>query len=248
MQVRWVTAFLDTATGAAGPVELFWSALTHTRLSARRGPEGSFATLLPGDGDAFLRVQRTRTGGAGLHLDLHVDDVAEAARTAVVLGAHEVARLDDYRILCSPGGFVFCLVPDAGHVQRPAPSGERGNRSLIDQVCLDIAPELFAAETAFWAGITGWACTPAARSEFAVLERPTGQPIRLLLQRLDVGRAVHGHIDFACEDLGAEVDRHMSLGSRLIAREQFWTVLADPVGRLYCATVRDPFTGVLPLG
>lgn len=246
MGVRWITAFLDTASGSAGPAELFWCALTHTRVSPRRGDLGAFATLLPGDGDAFLRVQRTRGGVPGLHLDLHVDDVAAAELAALGLGAQAIERFEDHRILRSPGGFTFCFVPDVGHAQRPAPGGIRGSQSLFDQVCLDIAPELFATESSFWSGVTGWERTVSARREFAVLERPVGQPIRLLLQRLDSGRSVHGHIDFACENLGAEVDRHLSLGARLITQERFWTVLADPVGRRYCATLRNPFTGVLP--
>jgi hypothetical protein len=244
--VRWITAFLDTPAGSAPPTELFWCGLTHTRLSPRRGESGAFATLLPHDGDAFLRVQRTHSGEAGLHLDLHVADIAAAEQAAVRLGAHPVAQFDDCRVLRSPGGFVFCFVPVGEHAHRPTPTGPSGLTSLCDQVCLDIAPELFDAEAAFWVGVAGWPCAPAARPEFTVLPRPPGLPIRLLLQRLDAGRAVRGHLDFACENVEAEVERHLSLGALRIARERLWTVLADPVGRRYCVTARNPYTGVLP--
>jgi hypothetical protein len=36
------------------------------------------------------------------------------------------------------------------------------------------------------------------------------------------------------------VRRHLGLGARVTARQQFWTVLADPAGREYCLVGRDP--------
>ena len=42
-------------------------------------------------------------------------------------------------------------------------------------------------------------------------------------------------------------ERHVALGATVLAREEFWTVLADPAGLPYCITDRDPATGELAL-
>lgn len=86
--VRWVTAFLDTAEERAEAAEVFWSRITGYRVSPRRGRRDEFATLLPSDGDAFLRLQQVvQSPPGGLQLDLHTDDVRALARRAEDLGA-----------------------------------------------------------------------------------------------------------------------------------------------------------------
>ena len=68
----------------------------------------------------------------------------------------------------------------------------------------------------------------------------------LLLQRLDEpDGTVRAHLDVGTPDRGAEVERHVALGARVLATEEFWTVLADPAGLAYCVTDRDPATGEL---
>jgi hypothetical protein len=70
-------------------------------------------------------------------------------------------------------------------------------------------------------------------------------PLRLLLQKLDdaaSGQPVRGHIDFACDDIETEVQRHTALGATFV-RHRSWITLRDPVGREYCVTDRNPFTG-----
>lgn len=247
MAVRWLTAFLDTPARAA-TAEPFWSAVTGTALSARRGPAGEFASLLPPDGDAFLRVQHVGSGAARTHLDVHVDDLAGMRAHAIALGAGVVADPEGYHVLRSPGGLPFCLVPTSGEAQRPAPVVVAGGaRSLVDQVCLDIPPHAFEAETRFWAALTGWERRAASRPEFMVLVPPPGIPLRILLQRLDSpAPAVRAHLDLACADVGAETARHVRLGAELVHRYPHWTTMRDPAGRAYCVTTRDPDTGRLP--
>jgi hypothetical protein len=53
---------------------------------------------------------------------------------------------------------------------------------------------------------------------------------------------VRGHIDFACDDIETEVQRHTALGATFV-RHRSWITLRDPVGREYCVTDRNPFTG-----
>ena len=57
------------------------------------------------------------------------------------------------------------------------------------------------------------------------------------------------HLDLGTPDREAETQRHVALGATVLAREEFWTALADPAGLPYCITDRDPATGKLaPIG
>lgn len=228
MVVRWTTGFLDTPSRVAEP---FWQAVTESGLSARRGPGGEFATLLPAGGDPYLRVQVVGDGPARAHLDLHVEDVAAQARRAVTLGAAVVLNEGDLVVLRSPVGLPFCLVEWRGEAVRPA-----GGRSLVDQLCLDLPAGGFAAEADFWAALTGWPRRPGSRPEFEALVRPDGMPLRLLLQRVDAAPGMH--LDLACTDRAAEVAWHVSLGAGVVAEYERWTTLRDPAGRAYCVTDR----------
>ncbi len=90
---------------------------------------------------------------------------------------------------------------------------------------------------------------PASSPEFAVLERPAGQPLRLLLQRRAPSEAVRSataHLDMACTDRSVEVARHIGLGARHVRCADRWDTLLDPAGRPYCITDRNPSTGNLP--
>jgi hypothetical protein len=231
MDVRWMTGFLDTPSRVAEP---FWQAVTGSGLSARRGPGGEFATLLPGGGDAYLRVQVVGDGPARAHLDLHVVGPAAQARRAVELGAAVVCEENGLVVLRSPAGLAFCLVAWSGEAVRPV-----GGRSLVDQLCLDLPVDGFDAEADFWAALTGFARRSGSRPEFDFLVRPEGMPLRLLLQR--VGGPVPGmHVDLACTDREAEVARHVSLGARVVRVRSRWTTLSDPAGRASCVTDRRP--------
>ena len=228
MGVRWMTGFLDTPSRVAEP---FWQAVTGSGLSARRGPDGAFATLVPAGGDAYLRVQVVEDGPARAHLDLHVEQVAAQARRAVGLGAAVVLDEDDLVVLRSPAGLPFCLVTWAGEAVRPV-----GGRSLVDQMCLDVPVGGFDAEADFWAALTGWQRRAGSRPEFDFLVRPDRMPLRLLLQRVDGPAGMH--LDLACGDRAAEVAWHVSLGARTVAEFERWTTLRDPAGRAYCVTDR----------
>lgn len=249
MDVRWTTAFLDnpsTPEGAA--VERFWQQVTGSGLSSRRGPREEFATLVPPDGDAYLRVQRVAGSVPGAHLDLHVDDLTAGAADAVRAGASVTSEADDLVVLRSPGGFAFCLVHVAGHSVRPRPvRREDGLRSLVDQVSLDVPDDRFEREARFWQDLTGWPGAVRPRTEFLALERPPGLPLRLLLQRLASGDGpVTAHLDLAADDRDAEAARHETLGAVPVRRTEHWTTLRDPAGRAYCITRRSPDTGLLP--
>lgn len=246
----WLSAFLDFPASSYDSGVRFWRGVTGYDVSAARGDRLEFATLLPPDGDDFLRVQRVGDGPGGIHLDLHVESPREAADIAVALGAEKVADRG-YLVMRSPGGFTFCLVIQPASV-RPAPAvwelpGETGHTSLVDQVCLDIPAAAYDEECAFWAALTGWAHTASPVSpDFSRLDRPTGLPLRLLLQRLgERSGTVRAHLDLATDDRVSETLRHARLGATVLAEHRFWTVLRDPAGAAYCITDRNPTTGLL---
>ncbi|KGN33890.1 hypothetical protein N802_08865 [Knoellia sinensis KCTC 19936] len=242
MGIKWIWAFLDTVEGDADASEAFWQNVTRTRISTRRGEREEFATLIPEGGDPWVKVQRVFSGG-GVHLDLDVDDVGAGAAEAARLGATVVHRYPDGTVIVmrSPGGFTFCITSWA-HAGSPTTQIRIGEPDLLDQVCLDIPSTLFDQECSFWEKLTGWNRRPAGR-EFERLARPDGIPIGLLLQRLDtVTGEVGAHVDFACHDRGASRVTHEAAGATFVGEPNpdEWTVMRDPVGRVYCLTRRSP--------
>lgn len=243
---------LDLPSASLDATLAFWRHVTGTGLSPWRGERDEYATLLAPDGDDFLRVQRFE-GGPRVHLDLHVGDDA-AVRSGLVralaLGAALEYDAEAHVVLSSPGGYVFCVVREGEHVRRPSPvpvSGEPAS-ALVDQLCLDVPAGLFDDEVAFWASFTGWAARAGSRSEFVVLERGPGMPLRIMLQRLgeDPRRSVSAHLDLATTGRSVVERAHVAAGARVVAAGPRWTVLVDPAGSPYCLTDRSPMTGVLP--
>ena len=194
-------------------------------------------------------MQRTRDGASGYHLDLHVDTAAEsleaAAARAEAAGARVGRREDGLVVAESPGGFTFCLVRWHGEGAVPPPLAAADGSAGVsrpDTLCLDVPPDEFDREVAFWADFTGLAAHPAPVPGYAYLTHRADWAVRLLLQRREraaPGDRTRGHVDFGCTDAGAR-DRHVALGARVTGAEKYWTVLADPAGQAYCLVGRDP--------
>ncbi|MEU6554553.1 VOC family protein [Streptomyces sp. NPDC046915] len=245
MNIRWTYAFVDRPAGRLDRAREFWTAVTGTRLSEPRGERGEFVTLLPEDGaDPCVKLQGVGTGDGGAHLDLCAEDVPALVESARKLGAGVVAEHDGWSVLRSPAGQSFCAVPWHGESARPPEVA--GSR--LDQVCLDVPPSAYDAETVFWAELTGWDLWAGSRSEFRVLGPPPGLPVRVLLQRLGEEGPASGHLDLACADIPASRAHHERLGASFVADGPRWTVMRDPAGGIYCLTGRDPRTGALPPG
>jgi hypothetical protein len=250
MSLRWITVFLDFPAPVAGSEVAFWQEVTGYGLSAPRGESGEFATLLPPEGDAYLRVQRVADGPGGCHLDLHVDTASESldgvASRAVRLGGTAAHRDDDGSLIVmgSPAGLTFCLVRWAGEGTVPGPLVTATGATRLDTLCIDVPPEEFERECSFWSELTGWEAVPAPVPGYSYLERPAGQPlpVLILLQRLDAaprGQRARAHVDFGCTD-GLAIGRHVGLGARVAATHEHWTILNDPAGREYCLVGREP--------
>jgi len=239
----WIVAFLDFPGDSHEAAADFWARVTGFERGPQRGEEGQFATLVPPTGTDYLRVQRLEEHTPRVHLDLHVDDPATAAREAAALGAVVLeSPYDDLRTMRSPGGLVFCFVPEPDGERPPATSWPDGRTSYVDQVCLDIPPSRYDDELEFWAAVTGWRRRdPRPGSEFGRLTPGPEQPLQLLLQRLDDEQdAVTAHLDWSASDREAEVAAHVAAGAEVQGRFEGWTVLRDPAGLTYCVTRRRP--------
>ena len=242
----WISALLDLAPEEHERGTAFWAQVTGTTLSAVRGQQHEFTTLVPPDGDDHLRVQRRDEGPSRVHLDLHVRDRAAAARRAEELGAEAVRAAggegeDGYVVLRSPGGLAFCLVGHPAATRSRPASWPTGHRSQVDQLSIDVPARLLEAELTFWRDLTGWPLRRTAYEEFRLLEVPAGQPLQVLLQRLDDDAdEVSVHLDLTTDDVGAELERHVALGARVVASREHWTVMADPGGLRYCIAGDPP--------
>lgn len=242
--MRWLTAFLDRPAERHDAAVAFWSELTGSMPSERRGADGEFASLVPPDGDAHLRVQRVGDGVGGSHLDVHVDDPHALARRAVALGAREVARSDAFAALRSPAGLPWCAVGAGGERRPAAPRTVPGTAAsyAVDQLCIDVPSTAFDGEVRFWSDLTGWPVRPSsAYDEFTFLVAPEGLPLRILLQRRhdDDGDA-RAHLDLSSSDRDLVVAHAVRLGAVQGDRHAHWTVLHDPAGLPFCVTVNPP--------
>lgn len=247
LPIAWLTAFIDRPVVSHDPCTRFWAEVTGCTRSATRGGTGEFLTLVPPDGDAFLRVQRIDDGPGGTHLDLHTDDPRLLARRAGELGARPLPRLvEGVERFASPAGFVACAVGHHGEHRRPAPVRDRrGHRTIVDQLSIDVDPADHDAECAFWAALLGSELHRSARhDEFAFVRRGPGHPLRLMLQRRATPEGpATGHLDLACDDVDGSLDLHVAAGATLVGRHRYWSVLRDPGSLPYCLTHRDPDWG-----
>ena len=244
--VRWVWAFVDRPLDAFDQAARFWARVSGTTLSPRRGERGQFATFVPPRGDAYLKLQGVFEGG-GAHLDFEVAHLAETTDRAVALGAVRVFAEEGLPVLRSPAGQPFCLTEWDGQSQWPPPvTTPSGALTRVDQVCLDLAPDVFESESAFWSALTGWEAGPTGDPEFGRLRTPAHFPVRVLIQRCDDAGPAAAHIDVACSDVPAVRAWHEELGARFVAEGRCWTVMHDPAGGIYCLTPRSPETGLAP--
>jgi hypothetical protein len=221
-----VYAFLDRPAAEFERAAEFWTTVLKWSLSPRRGEHDEFATLVPPDGDAYVKLQGVQAGG-GMHLDLAGADVRALADRAGGLGARVVADNGGYLVLASPGGQLFCSVPWHGEARRPQPTRSLlGATSRIDRAVIEVAPERAEDEVAFWTALTGW----PAQDEFTVVQPPE-LPVRLLIQ--PSGPEQSGQVELACSDLSLVRAWHERNGATVVTEHPQWTVMRDPTGGLY---------------
>lgn len=108
-------------------VASFWAALLDSEV--RRITDNFFVVR---HGTAWLGMQRTRHAAPAtwpdgarpvqIHLDVAADDLHQAVKRAIALGAKEEPEQpfpDSWRVMRAPGGHIFCLSP---HIQNYLPT------------------------------------------------------------------------------------------------------------------------------
>jgi ribosomal protein S18 acetylase RimI-like enzyme len=243
--ISWLTAVVHVPEQSVDRERAFWAAVSGFTPSPADG-EDDVSILVPGDGDAYLRLHAAPGAGGGCQLEIYTED-PETLTESIALDGGAVEEATGPAILArSPGGFRFSVVASEGGLRRPTPRlWPGGQRSLVDQVCIDIPSQLFDVECEFWGELTGWALCDGGTG-FRFLSRPASIPLRLLLQELgEQTGPVRSHLDLACSCVPVERLRHETLGATVAYEGEVWTTMSDPSGIAYCVTQRDPDTGTL---
>lgn len=107
------------------------------------------------------------------------------------------------------------------------------HHSRISKVVIDVPSEEHDRELAFWQAATGQELRHYERfPEYHGSVLP-GDDMGLLIQRLGEGGS-RVHLDIHTDNLEAEVSRLESLGAQQVQRLNFWCVMRDPAGLLFC--------------
>jgi predicted enzyme related to lactoylglutathione lyase len=100
-------------------------------------------------------------------------------------------------------------------------------------IVIDVPPDQHDGELAFWQAALGTPLTRQQRHPEYHAAALHGQAFGLLVQRLDSGQP-RVHVDIHTDDLDAEVARLEALGAERVSQVDFWCVLRDPAGLLFC--------------
>lgn len=101
--------FVDTPTAEADAAIAFWSAALG--VPPRPSAEEPQFTGLPGALDGLYLAVQAVDDTARFHVDIETDDVAAETDRLLALGAVEINRWLECRILRAPGGHILCVVP-----------------------------------------------------------------------------------------------------------------------------------------
>ncbi|GAB16828.1 hypothetical protein GOEFS_015_00250 [Gordonia effusa NBRC 100432] len=248
MQIRWLSAFFDFPAPQFGDEVTFWRAIAGSTVSPPRGERKEFASLEPFTGDPHLRVQRIDDGDGGLHLDLHLVDHRSAITECAAAGASVLDQDDPmFAVLRSPAGLPFCLNEWQGETVRSRPIRWPGaSISIIDEVLITVPRKDFDAELAFWSTITGWAIdnSPPQSDAPASARFVRRDPLPLSVVLTPVADAsVGAQVSLAATSVPDEVARHEDWGATVVADATTSVLMADPVGRPYRITNRNPRSG-----
>ncbi len=111
------------------------------------------------------------------------------------------------------------------------------HRSVIHKIVIDVAGEDHERELAFWEGAVGQPLPQYERFPEYHGAMLAGRPgVGLLVQRLQDG-ASRIHIDFHTDNVEAEVARLEKLGAERVEHHDYWTVMRDPAGMLFCVVI-----------
>lgn len=220
----------------------FWASALGAEVRQAPGP---YVHLVGVPGQVGVHLQRLQEGPGRIHLDLETDGdpEAEAARL-VEIGATRQGLGEDGPVLTDPAGNYFCVC-------RPGPSETfreaTGDDPRVQIVVIDAASHVATRTGEFWAAALGVPAEPLP-APFDAYIRLEGAPtpaggIGILVQDIGADAAPRIHLDLHVADHGARdrgVERLVGLGATVVTRDFPWTVLADPVGTVFCLVPDRP--------
>jgi hypothetical protein len=106
---RLSTLLIDVPSDQASDATAFWSAALGVQAHPVPGEEQF--TSLPGAFPGLVTATQAVDDGPRYHVDIETDDVAAETTRLVALGAVELRRWLDCRILRAPGGHLLCVIP-----------------------------------------------------------------------------------------------------------------------------------------
>lgn len=106
---RLSTILIDVPVGEAATAADFWSRALG--VPARPVPEEEQFTSLPGALPGLVLAVQAVDDQPRYHVDIESDDVEAETARLVALGAVEVDRWLECRILRAPGGHLLCVIP-----------------------------------------------------------------------------------------------------------------------------------------
>ena len=106
---RLSTLLIDVSNDRASDAAAFWSAALGVPASPVPGEEQFIS--LPGAFPGLVTAIQAVDDEPRYHLDIETDDVVAETARLVALGAVEVRRWLDCRILRVPGGHLLCVIP-----------------------------------------------------------------------------------------------------------------------------------------
>ncbi len=106
---RLSAILIDTPHASAAASTAFWSAALGT--PAQVEPNEPEFTSLPGAVPGLEVAVQSVDDQARFHVDVETDDVDAEVTRLTALGAVELRRWLDARILRAPGGHLLCVVP-----------------------------------------------------------------------------------------------------------------------------------------
>jgi Glyoxalase-like domain len=111
--------------------------------------------------------------------------------------------------------------------------------SKLSVIVIDVPAGRHDRELAFWQEATGAPLDRLGRfPEYHSATLP-GSGFGFLIQRLGDGPS-RIHLDIHTDDLAAEVARLERLGAERLERLEFWQVMRDPAGLVFCVVEEPP--------
>ncbi|MEW9553386.1 VOC family protein [Nonomuraea sp. NPDC050783] len=108
-RTRVYALLIDAPAAEAERAAAFWSSALG--VPAEPDPDEDQFTILHGALPGLAAVVQAVDDAPRYHLDIETDDVEAETARLLALGASEVARWLECRVLRAPGGHLLCVVP-----------------------------------------------------------------------------------------------------------------------------------------